>query len=744
MAFLRPLFIDNMGWHMAEVYGAVTDQILINLARYFPYWKPGQSVPQSSFEYQAHMLAQMGQVTQDTIKIIRASLGSADNALTNVLEQAIMEAVKKAQPDLFKAVQKGLLNPTQRPVVDPSQMRAYSLYYQQAAQKLNMVNTVMLESTQQAYQATVADIAARVKVTQNALDIGAGETITGVSSWNQAVRHSIDRMKANGITGFIDHAGHKWSAEAYTAMDIRTTVANTARAAVWETNQDFGNDLYIVSYHDGARPLCYPWQNKVISSTDNARVVTDLDGNEIQVIAQKDTSYGEPAGLFGINCKHYPSPFIPGVSVLYNQNEIMSEKENERVYEQTQQQRALERQIREQKRDLLMAKAQGASKDELNALRAKIRETDDDIDTFCKETGLPRRQSRESAFTQRSFPPEDTYDVDTFERTQKEEIDKFFNDGGSQQGFTFGTMTPNETVVPTTPPMPTPTPAQAQTPVEPAQPVQQQFAIDGNIEKLKGTLSDAEYQEVVTLVQNGETGKLYEKYGDALAGVKRVRNGGQYTSYDVVEYDITKSPGMHKYSTMAHEMAHMFDAKIGEATTLTFNEVATINEKCKIGSGMVKTVRVVPSTSDQFLAAMRRDKAALKELLNNAEELQKMKTGTLRNASGGVQDAMDGFFGTQDKNILPWGHGNTYYNRWYNRKIKDWGHQNELKDALNALGFNIPNLTAAKQHFREYRTASELWANVVSALTCGGEELEAFKRYMPETVKTALEIIRGL
>ena len=446
MPFLSPLFIDNMGWHMAEVYGAVTDQILINLARYFPYYKPGQSVPQSSFEYQANMLAQMGQVTKDTIQIIRASLGDADNALTNVLEQAIMEAVKKAQPELFKAVQKGLLNPTQRPVVDPSQMRAYQLYYQQAAQKLNMVNTVMLESTKQAYQATVSDIAARVQVTQNALDIGAAETVTGVSSWNQALRHSIDRMKQNGITGFIDHAGHKWSAEAYTSMDIRTTVANTARAAVWETNQNFGNDLYIVSYHDGARPLCYPWQNKVISSTDNARVVQDLDGNEIQVIAQKDTSYGEPAGLFGINCKHYPSPFIPGVSVLYDQSNIMSEKENAKVYEQTQQQRALERQIREQKRDLLMAKAQGADKEELRALRDKIRETDDEIDAFCNETGLPRRQSRESAFTQRSFPPEDTYDVDTFERTQKEAIDKYFNDGGSQQGFTFGTMTPNEPI----------------------------------------------------------------------------------------------------------------------------------------------------------------------------------------------------------------------------------------------------------------------------------------------------------
>lgn len=431
--------MDNMSWEMSEVYGAITDQILINLSRYFPYFKAG-NVPKSAFEYQANMLAQMGQVNADTIKIIRNGLGGANKALSHVLEQAIIESVKKSQPELLKAVQAGILKPAGIPIVAPTQMRAFSLYYQQAAQKLNLVNTVMLESTKQAYQATVSDIANRVQVVQTALDIGAGETLTGVSTWNQALRHSINRMKDNGIVGFIDHGNHRWSAEAYTAMDIRTTVANTARAAVWETNQDFGNDLYIVSYHDGARPLCYPWQNKVISATNNARIVQDLDGNDIEVIAQSDTSYGEAAGLFGINCKHYPSPFIPGVSVMYDSSEIPSEKENEKIYEQTQQQRGLERKLREEKRDLLMAKEMGADADEIKALRERCRQTSDDIDKFCEETGLPRRQNREGVFTQRSFPDKDTYDPALFERQQKEEIDKYFKNGGAQTGYTFGQM----------------------------------------------------------------------------------------------------------------------------------------------------------------------------------------------------------------------------------------------------------------------------------------------------------------
>lgn len=444
MALIRPSFIDSMSWEMAEVYGAITDQILINLASYFPYWK-SSNVPKSAFEYQAKMLAQMGQVNRDTVKIIRQGLKGADKALSGCLEQAIIEAVKKSEPGLLKGVKEGILKPAGMPIVSPNQTRAFQLYYQQAAQKLNLVNTVMLESTKQAYQATVSDITARVQATQTALDIGTGEVVTGVSSWNQALRHSINRMKENGITGFIDHGGHRWSAEAYTAMDIRTTVANTARAAVWETNQDFGNDLYQVSYHDGARPLCYPWQNKIISANDRSGVTYDLDGNEIEIIPQSRTSYGEPAGLFGINCKHYPTPFIPGVSLI--RGEPQDPEENAKTYAESQQQRALERKIREEKRDLLMMKAQGASPEEIKAQRAKIRETDDEIDAFCDETGRARRQSREGAYTTRSFPDPETYDVATFEREQKEQIDKYFTSGGAQTDYTFGQMTPNEQIV---------------------------------------------------------------------------------------------------------------------------------------------------------------------------------------------------------------------------------------------------------------------------------------------------------
>ena len=449
---MLPAFLDDMSWEMAEVYGAITDQIMINLAHYFPFYDANDPLPSSAFEYQASMLAQMGKVNADTMRIIKNGLSDADPALKRTLEQAVISSVRKAEPELMKGVQQGILKPAGMPIVAPGQMRAFQLYYQQAAEKLNLVNTVMLESTQSAYQQAVSDVVSDMELsermyhTQLALDTAAGETVTGVSSWNQSLRHAMDKLKNRGITGFVDHAGRHWNAEAYVAMDIRTTVANTARSAVWETNQNFGNDLYSVSSHNGARPLCYPWQNKVVSSTDNVRKVQDLDGNEILVVAQSETSYGEPAGLFGINCKHMADPFIPGVSVLNGHPQ--DEEENTQTYEESQEQRRLERKIREQKRDVLMAKAQGADEEEIKKLREKAGKTSEEIDEFCKKTGRARHRDREGVYTKREFPDKEKYDVTQFENEQKKRIEEYYKNGGVQQGYTFGTMTPNQPIAP--------------------------------------------------------------------------------------------------------------------------------------------------------------------------------------------------------------------------------------------------------------------------------------------------------
>lgn len=400
---MNPRFIDEMGWRMGEVYAAVTDRILINLARHFKYIAEG-ATPGSGWDYQIRKLAEMGQVSKETEAIILESMQGGDEALREVLEETIRQSLKPIEKPLREAAERGLLMGEGfiPPEVSPSQMQAFTAFYQQSADKLNLVNTSMLESTKLAYQNTVSDIVMKINSTQGILNEATGEVLTGVTNINTAIRNSVQKMVENGLTGFVDSAGHHWSPEAYVTMDIRTTLANTGREAVFEQMAEYGDDLYMVSWHDGARPLCYPWQGKVISRDDNSRDVKDLDGNTVHVYKQSETSYGEAAGLFGINCKHYPIPFVPGYTQL--REPVQNEEQNAKDYEESQKQRELERKYRYEKRDLAVLKAQGASEEEIKAQRARVSNARTNLNEFCEETGRARRSGRERTPIKAEWP----------------------------------------------------------------------------------------------------------------------------------------------------------------------------------------------------------------------------------------------------------------------------------------------------------------------------------------------------
>lgn len=400
---MNPRLIEEMGWRMGEVYSAVTDQLLINLARHFKYVRDGNTVS-DAWNYQVKKLAEMGKVTRESEQIILNMLKDADPALQDALETAIKDGLKDVEPMLKKASEKGLLlgEGFLPPELAPNQMQAFQAYYKQSADHLNLVNTVMLESTQEAYQATVSDIVTRMSATQDILNVATGEVVSGVTPINQAIRQGVQRMVENGITGFIDHGGHRWSPEAYVTMDVRTTMANTARQAVWERQEQYGNDLFQVSHHDGARPLCYPWQGKVISKDDNVRDVVDENGDKVHVYALSETSYGQPAGLFGINCGHYPIPFVPGFSRIRPPDQ--NEEQNAKEYQQSQEQRALERKLRDEKRDLAVLKAMNATSDEIDQQKERVKTARNNLADFCDETGRPRLKDRETAPIVATFP----------------------------------------------------------------------------------------------------------------------------------------------------------------------------------------------------------------------------------------------------------------------------------------------------------------------------------------------------
>ena len=283
--------------------------------------------------------------------------------------------------------------------------------------------------------------------------------------------------------------------------------------------------------------------------------------------------------------------------------------------------------------------------------------------------------------------------------------------------------------------------------IEPQEPVEEPKQREPvEVEKLKNIMSEDNYNEFMGMVTNADSVDLWDKYAKDVRNVQVMTSGGHYSPMSdtvVFSYDHGSYEGINKYSTLAHEFNHAFDHKIGAGDWISFNEVDKINEACPIGTGIFNMIDPKPSNSDEFLSALRKDMDNLKSR-GLSEVYQEFKeTNERRNATGGVQDALDGFFSTQKK-YAGWGHGDSYYNRGYNHRVKGFGQDKNLKSALNELGFDASNQTKVKNIYRQYESASEAWANVGSAVAVGGAELDAMKTYMPNTLEAYKNIVGGV
>jgi hypothetical protein len=173
-------------------------------------------------------------------------------------------------------------------------------------------------------------------------------------------------------------------------MDIRTTVHNTAIQATRARMNDFGTSVFQVSSHAGARPLCYPYQGKFYSWDNTAGTIELGDGSVVSYDPLNSTSYGQPAGLFGVNCGHYPIPIIAGITIPHGADNIQPEEENDKAYALSQEQRALERKIREAKRLVEMAGDSATPED-----KQKVKDAQAQMREFIAKTCRTRRYDRE-------------------------------------------------------------------------------------------------------------------------------------------------------------------------------------------------------------------------------------------------------------------------------------------------------------------------------------------------------------
>lgn len=267
---------------------------------------------------------------------------------------------------------------------------------------------------------------------------------------------------------------------------------------------------------------------------------------------------------------------------------------------------------------------------------------------------------------------------------------------------------------------------------------EQNFDIEGNTTKLKGAMSDKDYAEYLARLNNHSNDnvkKLYSSYADKIAGVKKSSSGAYTPASNSLTFSYPDERyiqnGKDKYSTVAHEYGHFFDAQ-AQFSDLHFNEIDTVKNNLNYTKSRF-TNRA--SSSDEFLAAVRKDKQFLRDTLT--DEIKKELR--LHDASDGVQDAIDGLLWER----IGWGHGDKYYNRLYH-SIKQMKEHKGLQQAYKDLGYDVSNLSKVVSICRDYESASEMWANIMAAEVNGGEALEYVKKYLPNSYTALIEILKGV
>lgn len=228
--------------------------------------------------------------------------------------------------------------------------------------------------------------------------------LLGSLTRRQAAGRALGQFAARGVTSFTDRAGRRWEMASYAEMAVRSVTGRAAVTGHIDQLAALGQQLVIVSDAPLECPLCAPWEGEVLAINGasgphtlrlpraiqpTGRSLLDrLRGPEtVAVHVAGSLIEARAAGLFHPNCRHNLSVYLPGVT----RRPESPPHPHGATYEDTQQQRYLERQVRAWKRRAA-ASMDDASRRQANArvrtYQARIRE-------LTADKGLHRQPARE-------------------------------------------------------------------------------------------------------------------------------------------------------------------------------------------------------------------------------------------------------------------------------------------------------------------------------------------------------------
>lgn len=383
--------LDELQEQVERIYIDMENELLLNIAKKLSTGKPMEidkwdEINQQSLmgsgevnEWQLQRLKELNGLNEENAKIIAKYSGKTIEEVNRVFDRAKEIGMTRDEATIEKGIQLGILNQID-PVIEKSIVQGIlTTAVQEVLTTFNKQNNSLLASAGSEYVDIVNKVSSQV--------------LAGTKTTNKAMQEAVSQLAEKGLTGFTARNGAQWTPEAYTKMLLRANTQNTINSIQEERIQACGGDFVEISSHVGARPLCSQDQGQVFSLSGYSGYIEDLYGGKVKVRPWSSSTYGEPAGILGINCGHSRYMFVSGVSKKREMD--FTKKENDEAYIEKQRQRQYERNIRNKKREIAMLKQTGAEPSYIKRKQNSLSNTRKEYLSFLNKTGRTRITANE-------------------------------------------------------------------------------------------------------------------------------------------------------------------------------------------------------------------------------------------------------------------------------------------------------------------------------------------------------------
>lgn len=213
---------------------------------------------------------------------------------------------------------------------------------------------------------------------------------SGAISLGKAIDKATEEFLAKGIDCIVYSNGRHVNIADYAEMALRTASHRATLLGEGSKRDELGVHLVFVSAHANACKLCLPWQGQIL--------IDDVFSHPSKeyIAGYKDKykllSEAIKAGLLHPNCRHTLATYFEGVTRLPKPQDPEKALEN---YNNEQQQRKLEREIRKRKRILAATVEDGDRKE----ARANLRQAQKNLRDFLEaHPEFKRNQRKEKIY----------------------------------------------------------------------------------------------------------------------------------------------------------------------------------------------------------------------------------------------------------------------------------------------------------------------------------------------------------